>query len=145
MASSSLAPRVALLIPLLYPQAFQVTLNRGLMLALLQSLCDFSASPPLVYNEVFKQHWQQRWTFLRHEMGLSIAEISACRALLFSSLATLNPRWHFLTLLQAAQADVKAKDHLTALATLSDEHFAHMYNMPKAGLVYEHKFVGESH
>lgn len=56
-------------------------------------------------------------------MGLSIANISACRALLFTSLPnTVAPRWRLLTLLEAAQADFKAADHLTALATLSDEY-----------------------
>ena len=87
-----------------------------------------------MYDEVFKQHWQQRWTFLRHEMRLSVADISACRALLFTSLPnTLAPRWHFLTMLEAAQPGFKAADHLTALATLSDEHFAHASIMPNVG------------
>ena len=94
------------------------------------------ANTPLIYDENFKQHWQQRWTFLRHEMGLSIADISACRALLFTSLPTLAPRWHFLTQAEAAQAGFKAADHLTALATLSDEHFAEKFNMVIVGPVY---------
>ena len=34
-----------------------------------------SASPPLMYGEVFKQHWQQRRNFLIHEMRLSVADI----------------------------------------------------------------------
>ena len=96
------------------------------------------ASPPMIYNEVFKQHWWQRWIFLRHEMGLSVAEVSACRALLFTSLPnTLAPRWHFLNLLGAAQADFKATDHLKLLATLSDERFAQEFNVAKEGLVYD--------
>ena len=97
-----------------------------------------SASPPLMYDDKFKQHWQQRWSFLRHEMGLSTADISACRALLFTSLPnTLAPRWQFLTMLEAAQAGFKAANHLTALATLSDEHFAQMYNVMNVDLVYD--------
>lgn len=96
-----------------------------------------SASPPLMYDEAFKQHWHQRWTFLTREMRLSVTDISACRALLFTSLpGTLAPRWHFLTLVEAAQADFKATNHLTALTTLSDEHFARKFNMANVGLVY---------
>ena len=94
-----------------------------------------SACPPLVYDETFKQHWWQRWTFLRHEMGLSAAEICGCRALLFTSLPnTLAPRWCFLMRLEAAQADFKAADHLTALATLSDQLFAETFDMLEEGL-----------
>ena len=90
-----------------------------------------------MYDEAFKKHWHQRWTFLTQEMRLSVTEISACRALLFTSLPhTLAPRWHFLTLREAAQADFKAADHLTALATLSDEHFAHNFSQADMGLVY---------
>ena len=89
-----------------------------------------SASPPLLYDEAFKQHWQHRWKFLRHDMGLSIAVISACRPLLYTSLPnTLAPRWHLLTRLEAAQKDFRAADHLTALATLSDELFAETFDM----------------
>ena len=97
-----------------------------------------SASPPLVYDEVFKRHWQDRWGFLRREMGLSIADISACRPLLYTSLPdTRAPRWRFLTCLEAAQAGFKAADHLTALATLSDENFAQTFDVINAGLVYD--------
>ncbi|KAL3162619.1 hypothetical protein ABBQ38_008666 [Trebouxia sp. C0009 RCD-2024] len=39
---------------------------------------NLSASPPLVYDDQFKRHWQQRWTFLIREMGLSYADICAC-------------------------------------------------------------------
>ncbi|KAL3154439.1 hypothetical protein ABBQ32_013909 [Trebouxia sp. C0010 RCD-2024] len=70
-------------------------------------------------------------------MRLSVTDISACRALLFTSLAhTLAPFWHFLTLMETAQADFKTADHLAALATLSDEHFARKFNMANVGLVY---------
>ena len=94
-----------------------------------------SACPPLVYDEVFKQHWWQRWKFLRHEMALSVVDISACRALLCMSLPnTLAPRWRFLTQLEAAQADFRAADHLSALASLSDQRFAETFDTPDAGL-----------
>lgn len=94
-----------------------------------------SASPPLIYDEDFKQHWRQRWAFLRHEMGLSIAAIAANRALLYTSLPnTLAPRWHLLSLFEATHA-FKATDHLTALATLSDEHFAQHFSASSVDLV----------
>ena len=89
-----------------------------------------SASPPLVYDEAFKQQWQHRWKFLRHNMELTIADISACRALLYTSLPnTLAPRWQLLTLLEAAQKDFRAADHLMAVATPSDELFADSFDM----------------
>lgn len=93
---------------------------------------DTLANPPLVYNEVFKRHWQQRWNFLTIEMGLSIADISACRTLLIISLPkVLAPRWHFLTSLEAARglAGFRAMHHLTALATMSHEQFAQKFKM----------------
>ena len=96
-----------------------------------------SANPPFIYDAAFKQHWLQRWKFLTVEMGLSVADISACRALLVISLPSiLAPRWHFLTLLEAARglAGFRAIHHLTALATMSDERFAQKFN--RDGLVY---------
>ena len=99
-----------------------------------------SANPPLIYDEAFKQHWRQRWTFLAVEMGLSIADVAACRALSLTSVPNvLVPRWHFLTLLEAAQgfAGFRAIHHLTALATMSDECFAQKFKMAKVGLVYD--------
>ncbi|KAL3162615.1 hypothetical protein ABBQ38_008662 [Trebouxia sp. C0009 RCD-2024] len=97
---------------------------------------NLSASPPLVYDDQFKRHWQQRWTFLICEMGLSYADICACRLLLQTSLLnTLAPRWHFFILLETAQADFKAADHLTALATLSDADFAQAFSSASMGLV----------
>ncbi|KAL3146997.1 hypothetical protein ABBQ38_014964 [Trebouxia sp. C0009 RCD-2024] len=54
---------------------------------------NLSASLPLVYDDQFKLHWQQRWNFLVCEMGLSYADICACRLLLHTSvLNTLAPR-----------------------------------------------------
>ncbi|KAL3162590.1 hypothetical protein ABBQ38_008639 [Trebouxia sp. C0009 RCD-2024] len=101
-----------------------------------------SASPPLVYDDQFKRHRQQRWTFLVCEMGLSYADICACRLLLQTSLLnTLAPRWHFLTLLETAETEFNAADHLTALATLSDEHFAQAFSSASMGLVYDQNFM----
>ncbi|KAL3162594.1 hypothetical protein ABBQ38_008642 [Trebouxia sp. C0009 RCD-2024] len=103
---------------------------------------NLSASPPLVYDDQFKRHWQQRWTFLVCEMGLSHADICACRPLLQTSLLnTLAPRWHFLILLETAETDFKAADHLIALATLSDEHFAQAFSSASMGLVYDQNFM----
>ncbi|KAL3162610.1 hypothetical protein ABBQ38_008657 [Trebouxia sp. C0009 RCD-2024] len=103
---------------------------------------NLSASPPLVYDDQFKRHWQQRWTFLVCEMGLSYADICACRLLLQTSLLnTLAPRWHFLILLETAETDFKAADHLTALATLSDEQFAQAFSSASMGLVYDPNFL----
>ena len=101
-----------------------------------------SANPPLIYDEHFKQHWSQRWKFLRHGMGLSVADISACRALLCTSLPnTLVPRWRFLTQLEAASADFKAADHLMALATLSDQLFVETFDLVDVGLQYDKTLV----
>ncbi|KAL3162600.1 hypothetical protein ABBQ38_008648 [Trebouxia sp. C0009 RCD-2024] len=58
-----------------------------------------------------------------------------------SLLNTLAPRWHFLILLEAAETDFKAADHLTALATLSDEHFAQAFSSASVGLVYDQDFM----
>ena len=88
------------------------------------------ASPPLVYDESFKQHWQNRWKFLRRDMGLSIADISACRELSYRYLPnTLAPQWCLLTRLEAAQKDFRAADHLMAVATLSDELFTDSFDI----------------
>ena len=101
-----------------------------------------AATPPLLFDEDFKQHWWQRWKFLRHEMGLSIADISGCRALVYTSLPnTLAPRWRLLTSSEAAHAGFKAADHLTALATLSDEHFAQTFAVMNVGLIYDKDYL----
>ena len=73
-------------------------------------------------------------------MRLSTAEISACRDLLYISLpSTLAPRWRILTSLEATQAGFKAADHLKALATLSDQHFAQTFHVMNVGLVCDKK------
>ncbi|KAL3162606.1 hypothetical protein ABBQ38_008653 [Trebouxia sp. C0009 RCD-2024] len=103
---------------------------------------NLSARPPLVYDDQFKRHWQQRWTFLICEMGLSYTDICACRLLLQTSLLnTLAPRWNFLILLETAETDFKAADHLTALATLSDEHFAQAFSSATMNLVYDQDYM----
>ena len=90
--------------------------------------------PELLYTAAWQQHWLQRWQFLREDMGLFIADIAACRALLFISLHdTLAPRWQFLKQAEDEQADFKAVEHLQALATLTNEQFAKTYNMPGLG------------
>ena len=112
-------------------------LQRGSDAVFAAKFSNVSANPPLIYNAAFKQHWLQRWKFLTVEMGLSVADISACRSLLLISLPNiLAPRWRFLTLLEAARglAGFRALHHLTALATMSDERFAQKFNID--GLVY---------
>ena len=85
----------------------------------------------LVYDEAFKQHWLQRWHYLRQTMRLSVADIAAHPTLLLTSLqGTLCPRWCFLVHKQVEQAEFLAKDHLTTVATLSDERFTHIYSRP---------------
>ena len=102
-----------------------------------------SHNSDLVYSQAWKQHWLQRWRFLRCDMDLSIADIAACRALLFISLHdTLAPRWQFLKLAEAEQADFKAVEHLQALATLTDEQFSGIYSRP--GLLYNDDFKQQS-
>lgn len=75
-------------------------------------------------------------------MGLSIADVSACRAFSYTSLPnTLAPRWCFLTRLEAAQGHFRAADHLVALATLSNELFAEAFDMVDMGLTFDKNFI----
>ena len=100
--------------------------------------------PDLLYTAAWQQHWLQRWQFLRKDMDLSITDIAACRALLFISLHdTLAPRWQFVKLAEAEQADFKAVEHLQALATLTDEQFAETFS--RLGLMYDDKFKQQAH
>ena len=74
---------------------------------------------------------------------LGLTQVALNRTFSFTSLLnTLAPRWHFLALLEAAQAGFKAPatDNLIALATLSDEHFAQAYDNADLGLTYDHSF-----
>ena len=84
-----------------------------------------SAFPSLVFDSVFIDHWKQRWDFLRKHMKLSVETIAAHQGLLLASLPDrLAPRWQLLSSIASERADFKAQDHLTALATLSDQDFA---------------------
>jgi len=82
----------------------------------------------MVFDSAFVDHWKQRWEFLRHHMKLSIETISAHQDLLLTSLPDrLAPRWQLLSRLASEQAAFKAEEHLTALATLSDQDFAQAF------------------
>ena len=122
----------------LVSSGFSSWVQRGSDAVFAAKFSKVSANPPLIYDAAFKQHWLQRWRFLTVEMGLSVADISACRALLLTSLPyILAPRWGFLTVLEAARglAGFRAIHHLTALATMSDERFAQKFKMN--GMVYD--------
>jgi hypothetical protein len=87
-----------------------------------------SAFPDLVFDSAFIDHWKQRWEFLRQNKKLSIETIAAHQDLLLTSLPDrLAPRWQLLSRIASEQADFKAEDHLTALATLSDQDFAQAF------------------
>ncbi len=61
-------------------------------------------------------------------MKLSVEIIAAHQDLLLSSLPhRLAPRWQLLSSIANKQAAFKAEDHLTALATLSDQDFAVLF------------------
>jgi len=84
-----------------------------------------SAFPSMVFDSPFIDHWKQRWEFLRQQMKLSVETIAAHQDLLLASLPErLAPRWQLLSKIASVQADFKAEDHLTSLATLSDQDFA---------------------
>jgi len=87
-----------------------------------------SAFPSMVFDSAFIDHWKQRWEFLRQHMKLSVETIAAHQDLLLTSLHDrLAPRWQLLSSIAKEQADFKAEDHLTALATLSDQDFAQAF------------------
>ena len=82
----------------------------------------------MVFDSAFIGHWRQRWEFLRQHMKLSVETIAAHQDLLLASLPDrLAPRWQLLSSIADEQAAFKAEDHLTALATLSDQHFAEAF------------------
>ncbi len=87
------------------------------------------SSPPsnssMVFDSAFTDHWKQRWKFLRQHMKLSVETIAAHQDLLLTNLPDrLAPRWQLLSRIASEQADFKAEDHLTALATFFDQDFA---------------------
>ena len=87
-----------------------------------------SAFPSMVFDSTFIDHWKRRWEFLRQHMKLSVETIAAHQDLLLTSLPDrLAPRWQLLSGVASLQADFKAEDHLTALATLSDQDFAQAF------------------
>ena len=86
------------------------------------------SNPSMVFDSAFIDHWKQRWKFLRQHMKLSVETIAAHQDLLLTSLPDrLAPRWQLLSRIASEQADFKAEDHLTALATLSDQDFAEAF------------------
>ena len=86
------------------------------------------SNPSMVFDSAFIDHWKQRWKFLRQHMKLSVETIAAHQDLLLTSLPDrLAPRWQLLSSIASEQADFKAEDHLTALATLSDQDFAQAF------------------
>ncbi len=87
-----------------------------------------SAFPSMMFNSAFIDHWKRRWEFLRQHMKLSIETIAAHQDLLLTSLPDrLAPRWQLLSSIAKEQAAFKAEDHLTALATMSDQDFAEAF------------------
>ncbi len=87
-----------------------------------------SAFPAMVFDAAFIDHWKQRWEFLRHHIKLSVETIAAHQDLLLTSLPDrLAPRWQLLSSIANEGAAFKAEDHLTALATLSDQDFAQAF------------------
>ena len=86
------------------------------------------AFPSMVFDSAFIGHWRQRWEFLRRHMKLSVETIAAHQDLLLTSLPDrLALRWQLLSRMASEQADFKAENHLTALATLSDQDFAEAF------------------
>ncbi|DBA88575.1 TPA: hypothetical protein ACH3X2_005042 [Trebouxia sp. C0005] len=72
-------------------------------------------------------------------MNLSTETIAAHQDLLLTSLPDrLAPRWQLLSSMPNEQAAFKAEDHLTALATLSDQDFADFVKKPWRMAVVAH-------
>jgi len=87
-----------------------------------------ASNPSMVFDSAFIDHWRQRWEFLTQHMKLSVETIAAHQDLLLTSLPDrLTPRWQLLSSIANEQAAFKAEDHLTALATLSDQDFAQAF------------------
>ncbi len=79
----------------------------------------------MVFDSAFIDHWKQRWEFLRQDVKLCVETIAAHQDLLLASLLDrLAPRWQLLSRHASEQAAFKAEDHLTTLATSSDQDFA---------------------
>ena len=92
--------------------------------------------PP--YNKAFRQQWQQRWHFLVDDCTIAVADIGRHPAVLQTSLKeVLGPRWAFLVRVAGFHSPI---DHLTALATLSDEEFSDVYGVANKCL-YNREFI----
>ena len=130
--SSFLGPRVWFLYQTGAIEAPNTVLTSGFFTCIIYSRVLFnkrfgapSAFPSMMFDSAFIDHWRQRWEFLRQHMKLSVETIAAHQDLLLTSLPDrLAPRWQLLSSIASEQAGFNAEDHLTALATLSDEDFA---------------------
>lgn len=54
--------------------------------ALVESVAAASFTSGLEYNAAFRQHWLQRWHYLRQQLKLSVADIAAQPAMLLAPL-----------------------------------------------------------
>jgi len=130
-----LGPRVWFLYQTGAIEAPNTVMASGLFGYILSSKLSFSkrfsapsAFSSMVFDSPFIDHWEQRWEFLRQHMRLSVETIAAHQDLLLTSLPDkLAPRWQLLSIVAKEQAAFKVEDHLTALATLSDQDFAQAF------------------
>ncbi len=133
--SSHLGPRVWFIYQTGAIEAPNTVMTSGLFGYILHSKVSFngrfgapSAFPSMVFDSAFIDHWKQRWVFVRQHMKLSVETIAAHQDLLLISLPDrLAPRWQLLSSIASDRADFKAENHLTALATLSDQGFARAF------------------
>ncbi len=134
--SNSLGPRVWFLYETGAIDAPNTIMLSGLSGYLKKSKAVFSkrfsaptAFPSMIFDSAFVDHWKQRWEYLRQHMKLSVKTIAAHQDLLLASLpGRLAPRWQLLCKMASEQADFKAEEHLTALATLSDQDFSRKFH-----------------
>ena len=86
------------------------------------------------YTSTFKQQWQVRWELLRHQHDITVEDIGAHKTVLIASVEdVLKPRLAVLQSLVAQQADFCLADHLTAVASLSNDKFCAIYDLPVSG------------
>ena len=139
--SNSLGPRVWFLYEMGAIDAPNTIIMSGLSGYLKNSKAVFSkrfsvssAFPSKIFDSAFVDHWRQRWEYLKQHMNLSVETIAAHQDLLLTSLPDrLAPRWQLLSRIASEQAAFKAEDHLTALATLSDQDFSRKF-LPEGDL-----------
>ena len=94
----------------------------------------------------FKRQWQHRWLYLteKQQQGFPIEDIAAHEMVLLASVKdTLGPRLSFLRALAVQQSSVSLTDSLSAVATVTDEEFAGVFDLPGGGLAYTAEYVGE--